>query len=165
MEATARRHNPSSALSLNPHGENVQSAFESGLLAVRNGFALRGIAWRQNPPNAFRGGLVFKAHRLVYHSTLGLTAIKKKRLGIFPSNLRPFSAAGPSYHSRGRIGLRPLHPPNARQNIPRFHPSEMQNRPKTSSKSETLGCRTDREMEDRPKLYPRLETQGCKTVR
>ena len=27
----------------------------------------------------FRGGLVFKAHRLVYHSTLGLRAIKKKR--------------------------------------------------------------------------------------
>jgi len=27
----------------------------------------------------FRGGLVFKAHRLVYHSTLGLRVIKKKR--------------------------------------------------------------------------------------
>jgi len=26
----------------------------------------------------FRGGLVFKAHRLVYHSTLGLRVIKKK---------------------------------------------------------------------------------------
>ena len=26
----------------------------------------------------FRGGLVFKAHRLVYHSTLGLIVIKKK---------------------------------------------------------------------------------------
>jgi len=25
-----------------------------------------------------RGGLVFKAHRLVYHSTLGLRVIKKK---------------------------------------------------------------------------------------
>jgi len=25
----------------------------------------------------FRGGLVFKAHRLVYHSTLGLRVIKK----------------------------------------------------------------------------------------
>jgi len=28
----------------------------------------------------FRGGLVFKAHRLLYHSTLGLRIIKKKRL-------------------------------------------------------------------------------------
>ena len=27
----------------------------------------------------FRGGLVFKAHRLFYHSTLGLRVIKKKR--------------------------------------------------------------------------------------
>ena len=26
----------------------------------------------------FRGGLVFKAHRLVYHSTLGLGILKKK---------------------------------------------------------------------------------------
>ena len=27
----------------------------------------------------FRGGLVFEAHRLVYHSTLGLSVIKKKK--------------------------------------------------------------------------------------
>ena len=27
----------------------------------------------------FRGGLVFKAHGLLYHSTLGLRVIKKKR--------------------------------------------------------------------------------------
>jgi len=27
----------------------------------------------------FRGGLVFKAHRLVYHSTLGLRVITKKK--------------------------------------------------------------------------------------
>ena len=27
----------------------------------------------------FRGGLVFKAHRLVYHSTLGLRVIKKEK--------------------------------------------------------------------------------------
>jgi len=27
----------------------------------------------------FRGGLVFKAHRLLYHSTLGLRIIKKRR--------------------------------------------------------------------------------------
>jgi len=27
----------------------------------------------------FRGGLVVKAHRLVYHSTLGLRVIKKKK--------------------------------------------------------------------------------------
>ena len=28
-----------------------------------------------------RGGLVFKAHRLLYHSTLGSRAIKKKKVG------------------------------------------------------------------------------------
>jgi len=27
----------------------------------------------------FRGGLIFKAHRLVYHSTLGLRVIKQKK--------------------------------------------------------------------------------------
>jgi len=27
----------------------------------------------------FRGGLVFKAHRLLYHSTLGLRVMKKRR--------------------------------------------------------------------------------------
>jgi len=32
----------------------------------------------------FRGGLVFKAHRLVYHSTLGLRVIqlKKEKIGL-----------------------------------------------------------------------------------
>ena len=29
--------------------------------------------------NVFRGGLVFKAHRLLYHSSLGLRVIKKKQ--------------------------------------------------------------------------------------
>ena len=29
--------------------------------------------------DGFRGGLVFKAHRLWYHSTLGLRVIEKKR--------------------------------------------------------------------------------------
>ena len=31
----------------------------------------------------FRGGLVFKAHRRLYHSTLGLRVIKKKHLDAF----------------------------------------------------------------------------------
>ena len=31
------------------------------------------------PVKRFRGGLVFKAHRLVYHSTLGSRVIKKKK--------------------------------------------------------------------------------------
>ena len=34
--------------------------------------------------NRFRGGLVFKAHRLVYHSSLGLRVIKKKKKSSSP---------------------------------------------------------------------------------
>ena len=43
----------------------------------------------------FRGGLVFKAHRLLYHSTLGLRVIKKKKEeqsesgGAMPSGYEP----------------------------------------------------------------------------
>jgi len=33
--------------------------------------------------NRFRGGLVFKAHRLVYHSTLGLIEINRERWNYF----------------------------------------------------------------------------------
>ena len=36
----------------------------------------------------FRGGLVFKAHRLLYHSTLGLRVIKKKKK--VPSGKGPY---------------------------------------------------------------------------
>jgi len=31
--------------------------------------------------NRFRGGLVFETHRLLYHSTLGLRVMKKKKAG------------------------------------------------------------------------------------
>jgi hypothetical protein len=33
----------------------------------------------------FRGGLVFKAHRLVYHSALGVSVKKKKKKESCPS--------------------------------------------------------------------------------
>ena len=41
----------------------------------------------------FRGGLLFKAHRLLYHSTLGLRVIKKKKnkevtISVCPQRLR-----------------------------------------------------------------------------
>ena len=32
-----------------------------------------------DPVQRFRGGLAFKAHRLVYHSTLGSRVVKKKK--------------------------------------------------------------------------------------
>ena len=42
--------------------------------------------------NRFRGGLVFKAHRLVYYSTLGLRVIKRERAPTTQgaSNVIPF---------------------------------------------------------------------------
>jgi len=42
----------------------------------------------------FRGGLVFKAHRLVYHSTLGLTVIKKKKKVTRSANAHGTSTSG-----------------------------------------------------------------------
>jgi len=46
----------------------------------------------------FRGGLVFKAHRLVYHSTLGLRVIKKKKVwdGPAPYAVDAAAHAGPA---------------------------------------------------------------------
>jgi len=35
----------------------------------------------------FRGGLVFKAHRLLYHSTLSLRVIKKKKRASYLDEL------------------------------------------------------------------------------
>ena len=48
----------------------------------------------------FRGGIVFKAHRLLYHSTLGLRVIKKKKK-IKPVLRRVPQARSPSQLSRG----------------------------------------------------------------
>ena len=36
---------------------------------------------RRRNEQRFRGGLVFKAHRLLFHSTLGWSVIQKKREG------------------------------------------------------------------------------------
>ena len=40
-------------------------------------------------PTRFRGGLVFKAHRRVYHSTLGLRVIMKKKKTRHTLNPKP----------------------------------------------------------------------------
>ena len=52
-------------------------------LSCRTSSSVR-LWWELNEPNGprrFRGGLVVKAHRLVYHSTLGSRVIKKKNKG------------------------------------------------------------------------------------
>jgi len=48
---------------------------------------MHGILLLHRNVQQFRGGLVFKAHRLVYHSTLGLrvTKKKKKKEGTLPA--------------------------------------------------------------------------------
>jgi len=45
-------------------------------------------------PTRFRGGLVFKAHRLLHHSTLGLKAMKKNNEGDTPVERASPSHAG-----------------------------------------------------------------------
>ena len=42
----------------------------------------------------FRGGLVFKAHRLLYHSTLGLRKIKKNKSWETWAGKHCFNGAG-----------------------------------------------------------------------
>jgi len=53
-----------------------------GYTSVRRTFARRAARRRQQGSDLkrFRGGLAFKAHRLLYHSTLGLGVIKKKKM-------------------------------------------------------------------------------------
>jgi len=46
---------------------------------VRGIADVRGLGGLRIPVKRFRGGCVFKAHRRLYHSTLGLREIKKKK--------------------------------------------------------------------------------------
>ena len=52
------------------------------------------VGQNKNLVQRYRGGVVFKTHRLVYHSTLGLKAIEKKKsdlpqaLDIIKSTIR-----------------------------------------------------------------------------
>ena len=66
----------------------------------------------------FRGGLVFKAHRLVYHSTPGLRVVKKKK--------RVEGAPPPGSPSRARARCRPpARPRSVRQSntkVPLYAP-------------------------------------------
>ena len=51
--------------------------------------------------NRFRGGLVCKAHRLVYHSTLGSRVIKKKKMELGWSD----DTSGPTKAARVEVLL------------------------------------------------------------
>ena len=58
----------------------ADSSFAGSFLLVETGSCLL-VGTGSWLKQRFRGGLVFKAHRLLYHSTLGLRVIKKKREG------------------------------------------------------------------------------------
>jgi len=49
----------------------------------------------------FRSGLVFRAHRLLYHSTLGLREIKKQKRSCSNSGLEHFRSSLPAPRMRG----------------------------------------------------------------
>ena len=67
-------------------GENGTTLFFKVLLPQTQGQTVLDVPYSlySGEGLGFRGGLVFQAHRLLYHSTLGLTVIKKKKrcLGV-----------------------------------------------------------------------------------
>ena len=71
--SSSARSSPASSLFLEPF---VSSLFDSGM-----GLLTWVRGWRLGEKR-FRGRLVFKAHRWLYHSTLGSRVIKKKKLGV-----------------------------------------------------------------------------------
>jgi len=69
--AHVRQSRPDSSLGFH---RKVLNAFNVIPASLGRGCCCRNV-------KRFRGGLVFKAHKLVYHSTLGLRVIKKKKAG------------------------------------------------------------------------------------
>ena len=52
----------------------------------------------------FRGGLVFKAHRLVHHTTLGWRVIKKKKKHLAPLGRSPKASYSPEWETAFAAG-------------------------------------------------------------
>ena len=61
-----------------------------------------GVQLLRRTVKRFRGGLVFKAHRLVYHSTLCLRVIKKKKKG-WGSGVQGFRVENRGLKVGGRV--------------------------------------------------------------
>ena len=58
----------------------VDGVANPGALVVEKSLSLwGGVQLLRRNVKRFRGGLVFKAHRLLYHSTVGLRVIKKEK--------------------------------------------------------------------------------------
>ena len=78
------------------------SGFESQVDGLTMMFRVAGLLREQllrRSVKRFRGGLVFKAHSLLYHSTLGSKVIKKKKLWALgvPCSARAHPASGQSF--------------------------------------------------------------------
>jgi len=63
---------------------------------------------RVNNVQRFRGGLVFKAHRRLYHSTLGLTVMKKKKKTVSVALTGVNGGGGHGFWSRQATRYTPL---------------------------------------------------------
>ena len=84
-----------------PRRKSTSGSTFKSQVNIRFHFQRRHRAWAAAPAAAersvkrLRGGLVFKAHRLLYHSTLVLRVIKKKKKkseeGTTSKILRPFN--------------------------------------------------------------------------
>ena len=76
-----------SILGLRVIKKDTKEAFRASVTRTSTAFARSaslfvpavGVGFYRGNVQRFRGGLVFKAHRLVYHSTIGLRVIKKKK--------------------------------------------------------------------------------------
>ena len=90
---------------------------DSARLSVTN-WSTRHGWWKR-----FRGGLVFEAHRLLYHSTLGFRVMKKKKKGVGRLNrkrpyLRLIDFGGQVEQQRKDAkGWTPLHAAAARNQV------------------------------------------------
>jgi len=77
---------------LTPHTQTLKQARGDSELALE--MLLSGVVSAEvdhwTHLKRFRGGLVFKAHRLLFYATLGLRVIKKRILEPFGSPLEPF---------------------------------------------------------------------------
>jgi len=51
----------------------------------------------------FRGGLAFKAHRLLYHSTLGLSVMNKKKIALSRSYWKQSACTGLKHDLRCEV--------------------------------------------------------------
>ena len=78
MGASSGQGGDHRAGNLDADNDRAQGCVQIGTRRGGGGHHQRGVRHSRNV-GRFRGGLVFEAHRLLYHSTLGSRVIKKKK--------------------------------------------------------------------------------------